>query len=148
MLAKQLAALNLITIDHSGRTERYAHCANTALGVDRPTLALLTVMLLRGPQSVAQLRSSSKRFHDFSGNREVEQVLAANDLFTIAPRQAGQRGHRYTHTIETRLTPSLQADHQIRTAAMRPGVNPAGTGLGSTPSSQPYPNGRVLNTTQ
>lgn len=123
MAARQLAAQNLITIDHSGRTERYAHCVNTTLGIDTPTLALLTVQLLRGALSVAQLRSSSQRFHPFADNREIEQTLSASDLFQIAPRVPGQRGHRYTHAIEAKLTPAEIIEQPLPGSTHAPGLN-------------------------
>ena len=102
--AKALEARKLITIDRSGRTDRYAHCVATTMGIDNATLSILTAVILRGPLSVAQIRSASRRFHPFSGNREIEEVLSANKLFAIAPRVPGQRGHRYTHTLEVQLT--------------------------------------------
>lgn len=101
--AKALEARKLITIDRSGRTDRYAHCVATTMGIDNATLSILTAVVLRGPLSVAQIRSASHRFHNFSGHREIEEVLAANKLFAIAPRVPGQRGHRYTHTLEIEL---------------------------------------------
>lgn len=123
MAARQLAAQNLITIDHSGRTERYAHCVNTTLGIDTPTLALLTVQLLRGALSVAQLRSSSQRFYAFADNREVEQTLNASDLFRIASRVPGQRGHRYTHAVEARLTPAEITEQPLPGSTKAPSLN-------------------------
>ncbi len=123
MAARQLAAHNLITIDHSGRTERYAHCVNTTLGIDTPTLALLTVQLLRGALSVAQLRSSSQRFHPFADNLEVEQTLSASDLFRIAPREPAQRGHRYTHALETRLAPADAVEQPLPGSSRAPSLN-------------------------
>ncbi len=118
--AKHLAAQQLITIDHSGRTERYAHCVNTALGIDTPTLAILTVQLLRGPLSVAQLRLSAQRFQPFADNAAVEEILDNNELFCIAERVPGQRGHRYTHTLAQRLAPQ-PINPAVQPALGRPG---------------------------
>jgi len=118
--AKHLAAQQLITIDHSGRTERYAHCVQTALGIDTPTLAILTVQLLRGPLSVAQLRLSAQRFHDFADNEAVEEILNHNDLFCIAERVPGQRGHRYTHNLTPRMLPP-QTNPAVQPTLGRPG---------------------------
>jgi len=54
---------------------------------------------------VAQLRLSAQRFHDFADNEAVEEILNNNDLFSIAERVPGQRGHRYTHNLSHRLLP-------------------------------------------
>lgn len=101
--AKQLAARQLITIDRSGRTERYAHTLGTTLSVDNATLSILTVVMLRGPLSVALIRSATRRLHPFETNREVEQILGTNRVFAVAPRQPGQRGNRYMQAIEPQL---------------------------------------------
>lgn len=108
--AKALEARKLITIDRSGRTDRYAHCVTTTLAIDNATISILTAVMLRGPLSIAQIRSATKRFHNFSGNREIEEILSANQLFAIAPRVPGQRGHRYCHTLESQLAGSA-ANH-------------------------------------
>lgn len=113
--ARRLAARELITIDRSGRTERYAHRANERLGIDNSTLALVTVLCLRGPLSVAQAASAASRLHDVGSKREVETMLNTSKMFSIAPRKPGQRGHRYICQIDAA---PVKQDPHLTTAIM------------------------------
>lgn len=101
--AHQLATKGLLVIDRSSRTERYAHKVDSTLNLDRATLAVLTVQMLRGPLSVALIRSATRRLHPFESNQAILNVIQASKVFTIAPRKAVQRGHRYMQAIDSVL---------------------------------------------
>src|SRR5580692_9400636 len=60
---------------HGRSAIRYGHTLDEVLGLDVPQLALLTVLMLRGPQTVAELRTRTQRMADFAGTREVEAEL-------------------------------------------------------------------------
>lgn len=61
---------------HGGRVQKYRHLAEEGLGAGADELALLAVLMLRGPQTVGELRGRSERLHTFATLTEVEAVLA------------------------------------------------------------------------
>jgi uncharacterized protein YceH (UPF0502 family) len=66
------------------RVEKYRHTAGEALGLRAPELAILTELLLRGPQTVGELRGRASRMHPLDSLESVEELLA-----TMAkPREA------------------------------------------------------------
>jgi len=74
------------------------------LGVAEPELALLTVLLLRGPQAPGELRTRSARLHAFADRAEVEAVLRGlaerpEPLVVQLERGPGQQDHRWAHLL-------------------------------------------------
>jgi uncharacterized protein YceH (UPF0502 family) len=59
------------------RVEKYAHRLGETLNLGRRELALLAVLMLRGPQTVGELRGRTERMHPFEDLEEVERVLEA-----------------------------------------------------------------------
>jgi uncharacterized protein len=57
------------------RVEKYGHRLGEKLNLGRRELALLCVLMLRGPQTVGELRGRTERMHDFADLDEVERVL-------------------------------------------------------------------------
>src|SRR6202451_1188044 len=58
------------------RVEKYGHRLGEKLNLGRREMALLCVLMLRGPQTVGELRGRTERMHDFTDLEEVERVLA------------------------------------------------------------------------
>ena len=84
------------------RAAKFRHLLDGALSVTPPQLALLAVLMLRGPQTTAELRTRSERLHAFGSNDEVEETLAElgqRELVTKLPHRAGERGERWTHLL-------------------------------------------------
>ena len=100
-----LKTLSLVVESSGGRVMRYAHNVGRVLGVPAQAVAILTVMMLRGPQTVAELRIHSERLHRFSDISSVEgflHELAARPegaLVAELPRAAGARETRWTHLL-------------------------------------------------
>ena len=92
---KQLAVLSA-----SSRVPKYAEIfTNTRKLVNRET-ALLMVLLLRGPQTVGELRGRTERAYKFADLAEVEatlEELSDSGYVTKLPRLAGRKEPRYTH---------------------------------------------------
>jgi len=65
------------------RVEKYGHRLGEKLNLGRRELALLCVLMLRGPQTVGELRGRTERMHDFADMEEVEHVLG-----TLESREA------------------------------------------------------------
>ena len=57
------------------RVEKYGHRLGDKLNLGRRELALLCVLMLRGPQTVGELRGRTERMHEFLDMDEVEHVL-------------------------------------------------------------------------
>src|SRR5271169_6257045 len=57
------------------RVEKYGHRLGETLNLGRREMALLCVLMLRGPQTVGELRGRTERMHDFADMEEVERVL-------------------------------------------------------------------------
>ncbi len=100
-----LKSLSLVVESSGGRAMRYAHNVGRVLGIPAQAMALLTVMMLRGPQTVAELRIHSERIHRFADMSSVEgflDELAARPegaLVVELPRAPGARETRWTHLI-------------------------------------------------
>jgi uncharacterized protein YceH (UPF0502 family) len=84
------------------RAAKFRHLLDDALDLDGPQLALLAVLMLRGPQTVAELRTRSERLHPFAAAEEVERTLeelAGRGLVGRLPHRAGERGARWAQLL-------------------------------------------------
>jgi len=86
------------------RVPKYSHrFAETDVDLARPEIALLCNLMLRGPQTLGELRTRSARMHEFESLEEVEKVLEylstrpSTKLVIKLPRQAGFKEQRYMH---------------------------------------------------
>lgn len=100
-----LRARSLVTETSGGRVMRYAHNADGVLRVPSQSLALLTVLMLRGPQTAGELRIASERMHNFADTSSVEAFLdelaerPAGALVARLARLPGAREHRWMHLL-------------------------------------------------
>jgi uncharacterized protein YceH (UPF0502 family) len=100
-----LKALNLAIESSGGRVARYTHNIERVLQVPRQSTALLTALMLRGPQTAGELRINCERLHPFGDISAVEaflQELAARPagaLVSELPRQPGARENRWAHLL-------------------------------------------------
>lgn len=101
-LLNELNELDLtrFTRQSGGRTLKYLHRAPDTLEVDDEQLAILSIMMLRGPQTLAELKSRTERYVDFASIEAVAERV--DDLMTrdeplveLLPRASGQREDRY-----------------------------------------------------
>jgi uncharacterized protein len=99
------------------RVEKYGHRLGEKLNLGRRELALLCVLMLRGPQTVGELRGRTERMHDFADMEEVERVLetlATHDPDPlVAPVARGRWVQLFGGPFEELSAPA--APHQIRT---------------------------------
>lgn len=95
----------LVIESSGGRVTRYAHNMGKALQLPAQSVALLTVLMLRGPQTAGELRISSERLHKFADISAVEgflQELAERPegaMVVELPRQPGARENRWAHLL-------------------------------------------------
>lgn len=89
----------------SGRVMRYAHNVDRVLKISQPLTALLTALMLRGPQTPGELRSAADRFYRFPDISALEAYLAematrsGGRLAVKLPRQPGSREARWAHLL-------------------------------------------------
>jgi uncharacterized protein YceH (UPF0502 family) len=84
------------------RAMKYRHALDSALGLSDPELAVLCVLMLRGPQTPGELKQRTERLHAFAGLEEVENTvrgLIERELAAGVPRRPGQREGRYAQLL-------------------------------------------------
>jgi uncharacterized protein YceH (UPF0502 family) len=92
-----------------GRAPKFRHLLDEALGLAPDELALLCLLMLRGEQTSAELRSRSERLQRFASREEVERTLerlAARALVERRPRRPGQKEERYAQLLGGGALPS------------------------------------------
>src|SRR5215813_4114981 len=96
---------NLVIESSGSRVARYAHNFDAVLKVPSQSVAILTVLMLRGPQTPGELRINCERMHRFSDLSAVEaflQELAARPagaLVVQLGRLPGARENRWAHLL-------------------------------------------------
>jgi hypothetical protein len=95
----------LVIESSGGRVTRYAHNMGKALQLPAQSIALLTVLMLRGPQTAGELRINCERLHKFSDISAVEGFLqelaerSGDAMVMELPRQPGSRENRWAHLL-------------------------------------------------
>ena len=115
-----------LTSGAGSRTVKYRHLLDDALGLDPEQLAVLAVLLLRGPQTPGELKQRSERLHPFATLAEVEDALAAlieRELVVRLERRPGQKEERYLQLLGEGGEPDTdREDAVVRLQAAVPGA--------------------------
>jgi uncharacterized protein len=99
--AKRLA----MVIIGSGRVTKYSQSVSEHLNLGRRELAALCVLLLRGPQTLGEVKDRADRIFSFGDLEEAERTLdklaewPSGPLAKKLPRQPGQKEARYAHLL-------------------------------------------------
>ena len=91
-----------LTSGPSSRVAKFRHLLDEALGLTQSQLVLLGVLMLRGPQTVGELRARSERLYPFPSTDDVEFALgelAGRELAERLPRRAGEREERWIQRL-------------------------------------------------
>jgi uncharacterized protein len=85
-----------------GRVAKYRHALVEKFRFSPSELALLCELLVRGPQTVGELRTRAERMHEFGDLSEVEATLEemmerTPPIVARLPRQPGRKESRYCH---------------------------------------------------
>jgi uncharacterized protein len=92
-----------LTSYHGSRSAKYRHLLDDALGLAPDERALLCVLMLRGPQTLGELKQRSERLHAFPDLASVEDALerlTARELGRWLGRRPGQKEARYGHLLQ------------------------------------------------
>jgi hypothetical protein len=103
---ENLRALKIVRIvySRSNRADKFRHVLDEELALEPESLAVLSVLMLRGPQTASELRTRTERLHPFADQEEVEDALRRlagrqEPLVARMERQPGQKEHRWTHLL-------------------------------------------------
>ena len=100
-----LKSANLVMETSGGRVSRYSHNVERVLQVPSQSAAILTVLMLRGPQTPGELRINCERLHSFADISAVQGFLdelaarPAGALVVQLARQPGARESRWAHLL-------------------------------------------------
>jgi uncharacterized protein YceH (UPF0502 family) len=93
-----------------GRAPKFGHCLQDVLSMQPGERAVLTVLLLRGPQSAGEIRQRTDRLHTFSSLDEVEETLTwfieypHGPLVRRIPVGEGRRVESFAHLLSAAAT--------------------------------------------
>ena len=103
-----LKAQSLVFEGSSSRVPRYEHNFQRATGATEPQAVVIGLLMLRGPQTAAELRTNGKRWYRFADSAAVEAVLlelqqrgddGGQATVQKLPRSAGAREQRWVHLL-------------------------------------------------
>ncbi|MDK3022154.1 YceH family protein [Cupriavidus taiwanensis] len=128
-----LKGLSLVFEGSSSRVPRFEHNMQRALGVPSQSVALLAMLLLRGPQTAAELRLNTARLHGFADISSVEAFLdelasQTPPRVVRLPRAPGARENRWMHLLSGEASAAVAAAAAEDTGRAAEG--------GSTPSAE------------
>jgi uncharacterized protein len=91
----------LLSITGAGsRVQKYAHRISEKLNLGRPELAILCELMLRGPQTLGELRTRADRMHRFDDTDQVQSVIdRLPELITKLERRSGEKESRFAHLL-------------------------------------------------
>ncbi len=101
---RELEAMDMVREEWGARAPKYEHLVNKALKLHSQGIALMCTLMLRGPQTLNELKTHSHRIFDFDDLDDVQFALKhlidqEPPLATALPRQLGQKEGRYAHLL-------------------------------------------------
>lgn len=115
--------LTYVFYGSTSRVPKYKHVMPEVMHLNHAETALMCVLMLRGAQTLGELRGSASRLHDFSGLEEVEETLNGlisrepEPLVARLPRQPGQKEGRFAHLLSGEIDVEALAAETERIAS-------------------------------
>jgi uncharacterized protein YceH (UPF0502 family) len=112
----------------NSRVPKYKHVMPEVMHLSHPELALMCVLMLRGAQTLGELRGNGGRLHEFSSLEEVEETLNGlisrepEPLVVRLPRQPGQKDARFAHLLSGEVNVEALAEPAERVVSRRAGL--------------------------
>ena len=124
---RELQQLDLVREAWGARVSKYEHRVDKAWKLYSRSLALVCVLMLRGPQTLGELRTHSHRLFEFDDLEDVRLVLdklIEHGFACALPRQPGQKEGRFTHLLCGEPdVPEMPAVRQSHAQPSRPRLN-------------------------
>jgi len=129
----ELDQLGLVRTLEDTRVTKFEHRMREGLGgapLRRDEVAVICLLLLRGPQTPAELRARAERQYSFDDNAAVQTTLerlAAREepMVALLPRQPGAREARWAHLLSGPVEAAIAAQPSAAPAAFAPHAAPA-----------------------
>ena len=127
---RELESLGMAKEVWGSRVSKYEHHANKALKLHSKGIALMCTLMLRGPQTLGELRTHAQRMYAFDDLDDVQFALknllnSEPPLVAGVPRQPGQKEGRYAHLLcgepdipEPASRPALASGTSARNAGL------------------------------
>lgn len=99
---KAAGLLRFVHPTHGRGVTRYRQVADEAWGLDPAATAVIAVLLLRGPQTVSEIRTRTERQHAFATLDDVQDVLdhlATREMVRLLARQPGEKAPRWQQLV-------------------------------------------------
>jgi uncharacterized protein YceH (UPF0502 family) len=125
---------------HTTRATKYRHLLDDTLSLSDADLALLGVLMLRGPQTPGELKQRTERIHSFPDLAAIEtglDSLAERELVMRLDRRPGQKEERYTHLMAADRDEPEPAPMPPDAAPMPPDAAPMPPDAAPTPFLAP-----------
>jgi uncharacterized protein YceH (UPF0502 family) len=95
---------NLAGIDYTGRAKHITHRVMNKFKLNRKTQAILTVLMLRAPQTLNEIKMRTNRMVNFEDVNEIKTILDElinedESYIVLIPKAPGSREDRYSHTL-------------------------------------------------
>src|SRR5579875_4056544 len=121
----ELENLELVRVLADSRVSKFEHRAYDKLGLRRPEIAIVGLLLLRGPQTAAELRGRAERMYSFDDTGAVTAVLERlasreDPLVVQLARQPGARESRWMHLLAGPVESALATTGQSASRAANP----------------------------
>lgn len=94
---------DLVGVDYGGRSNHISHRVMNSLNLDRKKQSILTVLMLRNPQTLNEIKTRTNRMVDFNDISEIssllQEMIDSDDKVILIPKSMGAREDRYTHQL-------------------------------------------------
>jgi uncharacterized protein len=127
---ERLRDRNLVYVFYgsTSRVPKYKHMVPSVYALEPPEVAVMCVMMLRGPQTLGELRGRTDRLYEFSGLGEVQETLDGlirrdDPLVVKLERQPGQKEARFAHLLNGEI--DVSALPPPRSAAASASADPS-----------------------
>jgi uncharacterized protein YceH (UPF0502 family) len=125
----ELEQTGLVRTDASARVSKFEHRMRDVLNLRRDEVAVVCLLLLRGPQTPAELRARAERMYSFDDNAAVtatlERLAAREEPLTVLmARQPGSREARWAHLLSGVVEAGVVETRVRESGPGAPGVVP------------------------
>jgi uncharacterized protein YceH (UPF0502 family) len=119
-------------IHSGGRVTKFRQLMDETMGLVQRQMAVLCVLMLRGPQTLAEIRTRAQRIHDFADQAELESTIDGlmereSPLVVRLPRRPGQKEQRVMHLLGGPIDLEALAAAEATAEPARPAPVPPAT---------------------